>query len=66
MDRTDALVALALVAAGIVAPGILDYLLHRAGYPTFGKLTWILGMGILVGGAWLVWLRGVELTGPIE
>lgn len=66
MDRTDALVALALIAAGVVVPGILDYLLHRAGYPAFGKLTWVLGMGLLVAGAWLVWLRDVELTGPIE
>jgi hypothetical protein len=66
MDRTDALVALGLVAAGIVVPGILDHLLHRAGLPLFGKLTWVLGMFVLVVGAWVVWLRDVELTGPIE
>jgi len=66
MDRTDALMALSLVLAGIIVPGLLDYFLHRAGYTLAGKLTWILGMGVLVGGAWLVWLRDVELTGPTE
>jgi len=66
MDRTDALMALGLVAAGIVVPGILNYLLHNAGLPLFGKVTWVTGMAVLVVGAWVVWLRDVELTGPIE
>ena len=66
MDRTDALIALALVAAGIVVPGVLNHLLHRAGFTTAGKVTWILGMGLLVAGAWIVWLRGLDLTGPLD
>lgn len=66
MDTTDALVAIALVASGVVLPGILNHYLHAAGYPLFGSLAWVLGMAVLVGGAWVVWLRDVELTGPIE
>lgn len=66
MDRTDAVIALGLVVAGIVVPGILNNFLHRAGLPLFGKVTWVLGMGVLVFGAWMVWLRDVELSGPIE
>ncbi len=66
MDRTDAVLAVALVGAGIVVPGVLDYLLHDAGYPLYGKVSWVLGMAVLVGGAWVLWLRDVELTGPIE
>jgi hypothetical protein len=66
MDRTDAFVALALVLGGIVVPGLVDHALHRAGYPAFGKVAWVLGMAGLVAGAWAVWLRDVDLTGPIE
>jgi len=66
MDRTDGVFAVALVGAGVVVPGILNYLLHDAGYPLYGTVTWVLGMAILVGGAWVLWLRDVELTGPID
>ena len=66
MDRSDAVFALALVFAGIIFPGVLDYLLHRAGYPLAGKLTWVLGMAVLVVGVWTTWLRHVDLRGPIE
>jgi len=66
MDRTDALIALALVAAGIVVPGVLNHLLHEAGFTAAGKVTWILGMGLLVVGAWAVWFRGLELSGPLD
>ncbi|WP_336002134.1 hypothetical protein [Halorientalis halophila] len=62
-DRTK--IALAL-SAGVVLPGLANYGLGRAGYPTLGSLVWVVGyFGVMIA-IWYVWVRPLDLTGPAE
>lgn len=56
---------LALVlAAGVLVPGLLQYLLERAGYPLAADAVWVAGYGGTVLVVWYGWLRPLDLRGP--
>ncbi len=57
--------AAAVVGAGVVIPGITARFLHEAGYGVIG--TFIFGMSFfaVVFIAWYVWIRPLDLTGPM-
>jgi hypothetical protein len=59
MDRLLALV----LAAGVVLPGVADFFLARAGYPTLGAFVWAAGYGLMVVFVWYGWLRHLDF-GP--
>lgn len=54
------------VAAGVVVPGLATHLLQTAGYPRLGTAAWIGGYLCAVVLVWYVWIRPLEITGPIE
>lgn len=57
---------LALVLFVTVAvPGVADYYLSEAGYDTLGMIVWIGGYGAGVLLIWLVWVRPLDLHGPV-
>lgn len=61
----DSRVTLGLVvAAGIVLPGVANYLLNQAGAPTAGAFVWAAGYASMVFVVWYGWIRPLDLTGP--
>ncbi|NIB99886.1 hypothetical protein [Halobacterium sp. R2-5] len=61
----DSRVTLGLVvAAGIVLPGVANYLLNQAGAPTAGTAVWAVGYASMVLVVWYGWIRPLDLTGP--
>ncbi|QSG04027.1 hypothetical protein [Natranaeroarchaeum sulfidigenes] len=56
---------LTLVAVGVVVPGIVARYLNEVGYGVIG--TFIFGMSFfaLVFIAWYIWIRPIDLTGPM-
>jgi len=57
--------ALALVA-GIVVPGVLQYLLKEAGYGLVGDVVWVVGYVGMAAVIWFGWISRIDLTGPAE
>jgi len=55
----------AVLASGVLIPGLAKYFLSAAGYPGIGSLVWAVGFGTMVFVIWYVWLRPLEITGPI-
>lgn len=57
--------AAAIVGAGVVIPGILARFLHEAGYGVIG--TFLFGMSFFAAVVivWYVWIRPLDLTGPM-
>ena len=49
----------------VVVPGVADYFLSAAGYDTLGMIVWIGGYGIGMLLIWLVWVRPLDLHGPV-
>lgn len=64
MNRNDALVLGATIAAVVIVPGLANGLLSQAGYPLVGSTVWALGYGLGVIGIWYVWIRPLDITGP--
>ena len=56
----------AVLAAGVVLPGLAKYFLTSAGYATLGSLAWAFGFGTMVIVVWYVWLRPLDITGPVQ
>lgn len=56
----------AVLASGVVIPGLAMYFLTAAGYSTLGSLVWALGFGTMVLVIWYVWLRPLDITGPVQ
>jgi hypothetical protein len=66
MTTSDRLLFGALLAAGVVIPGLADFALARAGYPSLGAIVWAMGyLGTMLA-IWYIWVRPLELTGPAE
>ncbi|MFC7046896.1 hypothetical protein ACFQH6_17140 [Halobacteriaceae archaeon GCM10025711] len=55
----------AVVAAGVIVPGVLNYWLAQAGHATAGDVVWVLGYGLMVVLVWYGWLRPLDL-GPTK
>lgn len=71
MDRPDWLPQDALLIAlvlftGIAGTGVVRRLLGEMGYNGIGRIVFVLGYGSMVFVLWFVWLRPLELTGPVE
>jgi hypothetical protein len=63
-DVRAALWAAGAVLGGIVVPGLISRALYAAGLPTLGAFAFgFVGMLVVV---WYVWLRPMDITGPIE
>ncbi|NHN46959.1 hypothetical protein G9464_05025 [Halostella sp. JP-L12] len=56
----------AVLAAGVLIPGMAKYFLTSAGYATLGSVTWALGFGTMVFVVWYVWFRPLDITGPVQ
>ena len=54
----------AVLVAGIVLPGVTDYVLNQAGYPMVGAVVWATGYAAMVLVVWHGWVRPLDLTGP--
>ena len=54
----------AVLAAGIVLPGVMDFVLNQAGYPTLGAIVWAMGYASMVLVVWAGWIRPLDLSGP--
>ena len=67
MEETPSAGLLAVVVAGgVVVPGVSNYALHEAGYPSLGTLVFAVGYGTMALLVWFGWLRHLELTGPAD
>jgi len=53
----------AVLAAGVVLPGIANYLLYQAGLETVSKVAWYGGYATMVVVVWYNWIRPLDLTG---
>ncbi|WP_232686390.1 hypothetical protein [Halobacterium zhouii] len=51
----------ALLVAGVVLPGVMDFALHQAGYPTLGAAVWATGYAAMVVVVWAGWIRPLDL-----
>lgn len=58
------LLLVAVVAAGIVVPGVANYWLASTGNPTLGTAVWVGGYGLMVLVVWYGWIRPLDLSGP--
>lgn len=52
------------LAAGVIVPGLADYALSAAGYPSMGTVVWVVGYLTMALVVWYRWLRPIDLTGP--
>lgn len=55
----------AVVAAGVLIPGLVSRYLHASGLNTLG--TFVFGMGFfgMIIVVWYVWIRPIDFTGPM-
>lgn len=51
------------LAAGVVVPGLLKYLLSVAGYARLGTAVWVSGYLTAALVIWYVWIRPLDLRG---
>lgn len=63
MGREEKLRFGAMLAAGVVVPGLADYALNAAGYPTLGSVVWATGYATAMVALWYVWIRPLDLRG---
>lgn len=63
-DRGDVLALAAVLAAGVVIPGLLRWGLGRVGYDTLGTVVFVLGYAAMVLVVWWRWIRPLDLVGP--
>ena len=59
-------VGIAIVALGVVVPGLVDNLLTNAGAPGLGVLVWTVGFGSAVVALWYVVLRPLDIGAETE
>jgi len=65
-ETPPAPLAVVVVLAGLIVPGVTAYLLDAAGQSTAATATWVLGYGVTVFVTWYLWLRPLDLVGPVE
>lgn len=53
-----------VIAAGVILPGVANYVLHQAGAPTVGAAVWAVGYASMVLVVWYGWIRPLDLSGP--
>jgi len=58
--------ALLVVIAGIVVPGLVSRAFHQAGLSTLGAFAFATGFFGMLVVVWYVWLRPLDITGPVE
>jgi len=63
MKRSEAVRVGLTLAVGVVVPGLANYALANAGYPTLGTVAWATGYLSVMVAAWYVWVRPVDF-GP--
>jgi hypothetical protein len=51
----------AVAAAGVVGPGVLNYAFNVAGYNTVGSAVWAVGYGIAALTVWYGWIRPLDI-----
>ncbi|MFC5972372.1 hypothetical protein ACFPYI_13610 [Halomarina salina] len=57
---------IAIVALGVIVPGLVDNLLTQAGAPGLGVLVWTVGFGSAVIALWYVVLRPLDIGAETE
>ena len=55
----------AVLAAGVVVPGVADYALSTAGFDTAGMVVWAVGYLTMALVVWYRWIRPLDLSGPV-
>lgn len=53
----------AVLAAGVILPGITSYLLGQAGFDLANRVVWYGGYATMVVVVWYTWLRPLDLSG---
>lgn len=64
--KSQMLRALLVVIAGIVVPGVVSRALYASGLPTLGAFAFATGFFGMLVVVWYVWLRPLDISGPIE
>lgn len=59
-------VGVAIIAFGVLVPGLVDNLLAQAGAPGLGALVWTVGFGSAVVALWYVVLRPLNIGAETE
>ena len=54
----------AVLAVGVVVPGVTNYAFTAAGYDTVGTVIWAVGYLAMVLVVWYRWVRPLALSGP--
>ena len=49
----------------VAVPGVTDYFLSAAGHETLGMMVWAGGYGVGILLIWFVWVRPLDLHGPV-
>lgn len=57
--------ALSLVAVGVVIPGLVARALHEAGYGVVGTFVFGMSFFALIVVVWYIWIRPLDLAGPM-
>lgn len=53
----------AVLAAGVILPGVTSYLLGQAGFALANRVVWYGGYATMVVVVWYTWLRPLDLSG---
>ncbi|MFT4947673.1 MAG: hypothetical protein ACI8TL_001922 [Natronomonas sp.] len=57
--------AVLVVLVGIIVPGVLVYTLEQANLSGVANFVWVLSYATTIFVAWFIWLRPLNLVGPI-
>lgn len=60
MSSTRPISILLFVVAGVTIPGVLNFLLTKAGMSQIGTLAWVAGYGTIILLAWAIWIRPID------
>lgn len=64
MSLDERVLFAAVLLAGVILPGVADYLLSMAGFGTIGMVVWAVGYLAMILAIWYRWIRPLDLTGP--
>ncbi len=63
---SDGLLLAAVLLVGVAGSGVARWSLGQLGLETLGELVYIAGYGGMVVVVWYVWIRPLDITGPVE